>query len=60
MTHHAKHASMEKALNEISKLSVVRAKPASAKGKYVRSATICSSMGPGVPLDVTGMNVRAV
>jgi len=27
MTHHAKHAAMEKALNEISKLSVVRAKP---------------------------------
>ncbi len=40
--------------------AVVRAKPASAKGKYVRSATICSSMGPGVPLDVTVLNVRAV
>lgn len=40
--------------------AVVRAKPAAAKGRYVRSATVCSSMGPGVPLDVTAMNVRAV
>jgi len=40
--------------------AVVRAKPAAAKGRYVRSATLCSSMGPGVPLDVTGMNVRVV
>lgn len=36
--------------------AVVRAKPSAAKGKYVRSATICSTMGPGVPLDVTALN----
>jgi large subunit ribosomal protein L1 len=39
--------------------AVVKAKPSAAKGKYVRSATICSSMGPGVSLDVAPMNVRA-
>jgi large subunit ribosomal protein L1 len=27
--------------------AVLRAKPAAAKGKFVRSVTICSTMGPG-------------
>jgi large subunit ribosomal protein L1 len=40
--------------------AVVKAKPAAAKGKYVRSATICSTMGPGVHLDVTPYNLKAV
>jgi large subunit ribosomal protein L1 len=38
--------------------AVLKAKPSAAKGKYVRSATICSSMGPGVPLDVAVMNTK--
>lgn len=40
--------------------AVVRAKPSAAKGKYVRSATICSTMGPGVSLDVTVLNAVKV
>ncbi len=31
--------------------SVVRAKPAAAKGKYLRSITVSSTMGPAVPID---------
>ena len=40
--------------------AVVKAKPVAAKGKYVRSATLCSTMGPGVQLDTTAMNARQV
>jgi large subunit ribosomal protein L1 len=40
--------------------AVVKAKPSAAKGKYVRSVTICSTMGPGVALDVTPYNLKAV
>jgi len=31
--------------------AIVRAKPASAKGAYVRNASMCSTMGPGIKLD---------
>jgi large subunit ribosomal protein L1 len=31
---------------------LVKAKPSSAKGKYIRKATLSSTMGPGVQLDV--------
>jgi large subunit ribosomal protein L1 len=34
--------------------TIVRAKPAAAKGQYVRSATVSSTMGPGVRLETAG------
>ena len=32
---------------------IVRAKPAAAKGKYLRTITMTTTMGPGVPLDTS-------
>lgn len=37
--------------------AVVKARPASAKGSYVRSIAVSSTMGPSVRLDVTTLNV---
>ena len=31
--------------------AIVRAKPAAAKGNYLRTLTVSSTMGPGVPID---------
>jgi large subunit ribosomal protein L1 len=38
--------------------AVLKAKPSVAKGKYVRSATICSTMSPGITLDVSEMTAK--
>jgi large subunit ribosomal protein L1 len=32
--------------------AIVRARPSAAKGTYLRNASICSTMGPGIKLDV--------
>jgi len=40
--------------------AVIKAKPSAAKGKYVKSVTICSTMGPGVHLDVTAFNAKQI
>ena len=39
--------------------SVMKAKPPAAKGKYVRSVTISSTMGPGVRVDLASIEGRA-
>ncbi len=39
--------------------SVIKAKPAAAKGKYMMSVTLCSTMSPGLGLDVSAMETKA-
>jgi large subunit ribosomal protein L1 len=36
--------------------NIVKAKPSAAKGRYVRSVTMSSTMGPGVPIDASNVD----
>ena len=62
------HAAIGRVSFEVEKLeenlsafmaAVLRARPAAAKGTYVKSVTVASTMGPGVPVD-PGSFVRSV
>lgn len=35
--------------------SIIKAKPATAKGRYVHSIVVSSTMGPGIPIDLTSV-----
>jgi large subunit ribosomal protein L1 len=39
--------------------SVIKAKPAAAKGKYLKGVTLSSTMGPGIALDTAPLEVAA-
>ena len=38
--------------------AVIKATPSVAKGKYVRSATLCSTMSPGISIDTSAMTLK--
>jgi large subunit ribosomal protein L1 len=39
--------------------SVIKAKPSVAKGKYIKGCYLSSTMGPGISLDTTAIEVAA-
>ena len=38
--------------------AVQKAKPSTSKGKYVHTVYLCSTMGPGVQVDVVSLDVK--
>jgi len=39
--------------------SVIKAKPAAAKGRYIKGVHVSSTMGPGVPVDTVSVEAGA-
>src|SRR5260370_32107617 len=39
--------------------SVIKVKPTVAKGKYIKACYLSSTMGPGVPIDITAVETAA-
>jgi large subunit ribosomal protein L1 len=35
--------------------SIVKAKPATSKGKYLKKMSVSSTMGPGIAVDITSL-----
>jgi large subunit ribosomal protein L1 len=40
--------------------SIIRARPAGAKGQYIKTASISTTMGPGIRLDIKSIMETAV
>jgi large subunit ribosomal protein L1 len=40
--------------------AITRARPAGAKGQYIKTASISTTMGPGIKLDIKSMMESAV
>jgi large subunit ribosomal protein L1 len=55
-TSFAPHKLIENATSLIT--AVIKAKPSAAKGKYVKNATLCSTMSPGISVDVSEMTAK--
>jgi large subunit ribosomal protein L1 len=39
--------------------TILRARPSGVKGQFIKSATLCTTMGPGIALDLNGLEELA-